>query len=30
LKYRDEFRPRFGLLRGREFLMKDAYTFDRD
>jgi prolyl-tRNA synthetase len=29
-KYRDEFRPRFGLLRGREFLMKDAYTFDRD
>ena len=29
-KYRDEFRPRFGLLRVREFLMKDAYTFDRD
>lgn len=29
-KYRDEFRPRFGVLRGREFLMKDAYTFDRD
>ena len=29
-KYRDEFRPRFGLLRGREFLMKDAYTIDRD
>jgi prolyl-tRNA synthetase len=29
-KYRDEFRPRFGLLRGREFLMKDAYTFDHD
>ena len=29
-KYRDEFRPRFGLLRAREFLMKDAYTFDRD
>jgi prolyl-tRNA synthetase len=29
-KYRDEFRPRYGLLRGREFLMKDAYTFDRD
>lgn len=29
-KYRDEFRPRFGLLRGREFLMKDAYSFDRD
>jgi prolyl-tRNA synthetase len=29
-KYRDEKRPRFGLLRGREFLMKDAYTFDRD
>jgi prolyl-tRNA synthetase len=30
LKYRDELRPRFGLLRGREFLMKDAYSFDRD
>ncbi|CAN5277280.1 hypothetical protein BH20ACT24_BH20ACT24_10750 [soil metagenome] len=29
-KYRDELRPRFGLLRGREFLMKDAYSFDRD
>jgi prolyl-tRNA synthetase len=29
-KYRDEFRPRFGVLRGREFLMKDAYSFDRD
>ena len=29
-KYRDEYRPRFGLLRAREFLMKDAYTFDRD
>ena len=27
-KYRDELRPRFGLLRGREFLMKDAYSFD--
>src|SRR5699024_5715984 len=26
-KYRDEKRPRFGLLRGREFIMKDAYTF---
>ena len=29
-KYRDERRPRFGLMRGREFLMKDAYTFDKD
>jgi len=29
-KYRDEKRPRFGLMRGREFTMKDAYTFDRD
>lgn len=29
-KYRDEFRPRYGLLRGREFLMKDAYSLDRD
>ncbi|MGZ5214122.1 MAG: proline--tRNA ligase [Actinomycetota bacterium] len=29
-KYRDEFRPRFGLLRSREFLMKDAYSIDRD
>lgn len=27
-KYRDELRPRFGLIRGREFLMKDAYSFD--
>ncbi len=27
-KYRDEIRPRFGLIRGREFLMKDAYSFD--
>lgn len=27
-KYRDEIRPRFGLMRGREFLMKDAYSFD--
>ncbi|GGA31328.1 proline--tRNA ligase [Paenibacillus physcomitrellae] len=27
-KYRDERRPRFGLLRGREFMMKDAYSFD--
>ena len=27
-KYRDEFRPRHGLLRGREFVMKDLYTFD--
>ena len=27
-KYRDEFRPRHGLLRGREFIMKDLYTFD--
>ncbi len=27
-KYRDELRPRFGLMRGREFLMKDAYSFD--
>jgi len=27
-KFRDEIRPRFGLMRGREFLMKDAYTFD--
>lgn len=27
-KFRDEIRPRFGLLRGREFLMKDAYSFD--
>jgi prolyl-tRNA synthetase len=29
-KYRDEFRPRFGMLRVREFLMKDAYSIDRD
>ncbi len=29
-KYRDEIRPRFGLLRGREFIMKDAYSFDID
>ena len=29
-KFRDEIRPRFGLLRGREFLMKDGYSFDRD
>ena len=29
-KFRDEIRPRFGLLRGREFLMKDAYSFDLD
>jgi prolyl-tRNA synthetase len=29
-KYRDELRPRFGLIRGREFLMKDAYSFDAD
>lgn len=29
-KYRDEKRPRFGLLRGREFIMKDAYTFDEN
>ncbi|SEB82688.1 proline--tRNA ligase [Paenibacillus sp. GP183] len=29
-KFRDERRPRFGLLRGREFLMKDAYSFDKD
>jgi prolyl-tRNA synthetase len=28
-KYRDEIRPRFGLLRGREFIMKDAYSFHR-
>ena len=30
VKYRDEIRPRFGLMRGREFLMKDAYSFDVD
>lgn len=29
-KYRDEKRPRFGLMRSREFIMKDAYSFDRD
>ncbi len=29
-KYRDETRPRYGLIRVREFIMKDAYTFDKD
>lgn len=29
-KFRDEIRPRFGLMRGREFIMKDAYTFHKD
>ncbi|UJX40690.1 proline--tRNA ligase [Desulfovibrio sp. JY] len=29
-KFRDEIRPRFGLMRGREFVMKDAYSFDKD
>jgi len=29
-KFRDEVRPRFGVMRGREFLMKDGYSFDRD
>jgi prolyl-tRNA synthetase len=29
-KFRDERRPRFGLMRGREFVMKDAYSFDKD
>ncbi len=29
-KYRDEIRPRFGLMRGREFIMKDSYSFDID
>ena len=29
-KYRDEVRPRFGLMRGREFVMQDAYSFDKD
>jgi len=29
-KFRDEFRPRFGLMRGREFIMKDGYSFDVD
>ncbi len=30
VKFRDEIRPRFGVMRGREFLMKDAYSFDTD
>ncbi len=30
IKFRDEARPRFGLIRAREFIMKDAYSFDRD
>jgi len=30
VKFRDEIRPRFGLIRGREFIMKDAYSFDMD
>ncbi|MGA1874882.1 MAG: proline--tRNA ligase [bacterium] len=30
IKFRDEIRPRFGLMRGREFIMKDAYSFDCD
>ncbi|MEP7183606.1 MAG: proline--tRNA ligase [Betaproteobacteria bacterium] len=30
IKFRDEIRPRFGVMRGREFLMKDAYSFDVD
>jgi prolyl-tRNA synthetase len=30
VKFRDEIRPRFGVMRGREFLMKDAYSFDVD
>ncbi len=30
VKFRDEIRPRFGVMRSREFLMKDAYSFDRD
>ncbi len=30
IKFRDERRPRFGLMRGREFIMKDAYSFDKD
>lgn len=30
VKFRDEIRPRFGLMRGREFIMKDAYSFDLD
>src|SRR5260363_409257 len=29
-KFRDEIRPRFGVMRAREFVMKDAYSFDRD
>lgn len=29
-KFRDEIRPRFGVMRGREFIMKDCYSFDRD
>jgi prolyl-tRNA synthetase len=29
-KFRDEIRPRFGVMRGREFLMKDAYSFHLD
>ena len=29
-KYRDEIRPRFGVMRAREFIMKDLYSFDRD
>ncbi len=29
-KFRDELRPRFGIIRGREFIMKDAYSFDQD
>ena len=29
-KFRDEIRPRFGVMRSREFLMKDAYSFDID
>ena len=29
-KFRDEIRPRFGLMRAREFIMKDAYSFDVD
>jgi prolyl-tRNA synthetase len=30
MKFRDERRPRFGVMRAREFLMKDAYSFDID
>ena len=29
-KYRDEIRPRYGVMRGREFIMMDAYSFDAD